>query len=120
MKYEDGTCTWEHLTESFSIQRHALRLDQPIEFGQGGDEGFRLDCPGPNGAPRRFARIDFSWGFNFWWFLSHIDLKIPSEHTQNRKRYSAEIQMSHFFSAGPDERINDNEVSFELFVSLVV
>ena len=113
MKYEDGSCSWEQLKDSFTIERHSLKLAQPIDFDGTFGDGyeFRLDCPGPDGAPRRFGRVDFSWGFNFWWFLAHIDIKIPSEHTQNGKRYSAEVQMAHFFSTEPGNDRNDNEVS---------
>lgn len=116
MKYEDGSCDWEQLHNSFTIERHSLKLAQPIEFGTGygedADFGFRIDCEDPLGRGRRFARIDFSWGFNYWWFLSHIDLKIPSEHTQNGKRYSAEVQMAHFFSTYPENDRQMNEVCF--------
>jgi hypothetical protein len=113
MKYEDGSCTWDQLESSFTIERHSLKLAQPIEYGAGfGDVyGFRIACEERSGAARRFARIDFSWGFNFWWFLSHIDIKVPSEHTQNGKRYAAEVQMGHFFSTFPEDDRQMNEVS---------
>lgn len=108
MKYEDASCSWDQLEEhqSFSIERHALRINQPIERADG---DLRLACPRPGG--RRWGRIDFSKGFSQWWFLSHIDVKIPSEHTQEGKRYSAEVQMAHFYSVSGDVAGVDNEVS---------
>lgn len=32
------------------------------------------------------------------WFLSHIDIHTPSEHTQEGKTYDAELQLQHFYS----------------------
>jgi hypothetical protein len=107
MKYEDSTCTWEQLvkTQAFTIERHALKMTQPLEITP---EVTRLDCPANDG--RRFGRIDFSRGFHDWWFLSHIDFKLPSEHTQEGKRYSAEVQMAHFYSLGASDAGIDNQV----------
>lgn len=121
MKYEDGSCTWEQLEDSFTIERHALKVSQPVEFNEalGDGKGFRLDCASPDG-PRRFARIDFSWGFNWWWFQSHLDIKIPSEHTQNGKRYSAEVQMAHFFEIKGSAAREENEVSSTVHIHVVV
>lgn len=50
------------------------------------------------GRGSRFGRIDYSKGFSDWWYLSHIDVRIPSEHTQEGRRYDAEIQLAHFYS----------------------
>jgi hypothetical protein len=107
MKYEDSSCTWEQLVDkkAFSIERHALKVTQPLEITP---EVTRLDCPADGG--RKFGRIDFSKGFSAWWFLSHIDFKVPSEHTQDGKRYSAEVQMAHFYSLGASEAGVENQV----------
>jgi len=127
MKYEDASCTLDDLidTESFTIERHGLRIAQPIstyELGTAADlerrphhfqneadlfpteqdPGVRLACArdrGPEeGLVSRFGRIDFSKGFSHWWYLSHTDVHVPSEHTQDGQRYDAEIQLHHFYS----------------------
>jgi hypothetical protein len=114
MKYEDSSCTWDQLVDkkAFSIERHALKMTQPVEIIP---EVTRLDCPAETG--RKFGRIDFSKGFSAWWFLSHIDFKVPSEHTQDGKRYSAEVQMAHFYSLGESESNVGNQV--RLYYGLV-
>ena len=110
MKYEDSSCTWQDLidADAITVERHALRVTQPVDDELGRMGNLRLDCPGP---PRRFGRIDFSKGFADWWFLSHIDFHVPSEHTQDGKRYSAEAQMYHFYSEESGNAAgNENEV----------
>mmetsp|Transcript_53447 Transcript_53447/g.130116 ORF Transcript_53447/g.130116 Transcript_53447/m.130116 type:complete len:611 (+) Transcript_53447:376-2208(+) len=106
MKYEDSFCTFDQLQQAnaFTIERHALRISQPIEVYRDFDndldgvaDGVRLMCRVP-GRGSRFGRIDFSKGFSDWWHLSHIDLKVPSEHVQEGKRYDAEFQLAHFYS----------------------
>lgn len=106
MKYEDSYCTWDQLIDSdaFTIERHALRITQPItvyddfdEDKDGVKDGVHLDCRIP-GRGSRFGRIDFSKSFSQWWYLSHTDIHSPSEHTQNGIRYDAEIQLHHFYS----------------------
>jgi hypothetical protein len=113
MKYEDSTCTWNDLDskQAFSIERHALKITQPLDYGNGGSEDIRLDCDAGGDLGRRFGRIDFSKGFSDWWFLSHIDFKVPSEHTQEGKRYSAEVQMAHFYSLSGADAGVDNEMA---------
>ena len=116
MKYEDSSCTWNDLVkaDAISIERHALRITQPMDDELGRFNNLRLDCPGTTHS-RKFGRIDFSKGFQDWWFLSHIDFKIPSEHTQDGKRYSAEAQMYHFYSEESGNLAgNENEVSLSL------
>jgi carbonic anhydrase len=112
MKYEDSTCSWSMLDakKAFIIERHGLKMIQPIDYGNGGDENMRLDCDDTDKG-RLFGRIDFSKGFHEWWFLSHIDFKVPSEHTQEGKRYSAEVQMAHFYSVTGEEAGVDNEMA---------
>ena len=111
MKYEDAACSWNDLTtkDAFSIERHTLKITQPLRYGS--DGSVSLDCTLGGDDGRRFGRIDFSKGFSFWWFLSHIDFKVPSEHTQEGKRYSAELQMAHFFSVSGEEAGVDNEMA---------
>ena len=109
MKYEDSTCSWHDLkrNDAFTIERHALKVTQPLEEASLG--GYRLDCPSSDG--RKFGRIDFSKGFSEWWFLSHMDFKVPSEHTQQGKRYSGEVQLAHFYSVSGEVAGVDNQVS---------
>jgi hypothetical protein len=100
--------------DAFKVERHGLRVTQPLdESGRVDDNGYvQLDCSVP-GEGRRWGRIDYSKGFAQWWFLSHIDFHVPSEHTQEGKHYSAEAQMYHYYQkesvdGGTD---NENEVS---------
>jgi hypothetical protein len=113
MKYEDSTCGLEDLIDhkAFSIERHGLRIKQPIEVYEklvndtdGVLDGVRLDCR-IAGMGSRFGRIDFSKGFSDWWYLSHMDVHVPSEHTQEGKRYDAEIQLYHFYSIPYDNEM---------------
>ena len=117
MKYEDSSCTWQDLidADAITVERHALRVTQPVDDELGRAGNLRLDCPGP---PRSFGRIDFSKGFADWWFLSHIDFHVPSEHTQDGKRYSAEAQMYHFYSEESGNAAgNENEVRLRLSIT---
>mmetsp|Transcript_18166 Transcript_18166/g.41859 ORF Transcript_18166/g.41859 Transcript_18166/m.41859 type:complete len:590 (-) Transcript_18166:1488-3257(-) len=106
MKYEDSYCTLDQLEEAdaFTIERHALRITQPIsvfddfrEDKDGVPDGVKLNCR-IEGRGSRFGRIDYSKGFSQWWHLSHIDIHTPSEHTQDGIRYDGEIQLQHFYS----------------------
>lgn len=119
MKYEDSYCTMEQLidADAFTIERHALRISQPIavydnftEDLDGVPDGVRLGCV-RKGKGSRFGRIDFSKGFSHWWYLSHTDIHTPSEHTQEGTRYDAEIQLHHFYSVTPGEAGINNEVA---------
>lgn len=95
MKYEDGTCNWEHVKDQFSIERHALQYKIPLR-----SDG-EIGCQAPNGE-RRFPRLDYSKGFNDWWFLSQTEISTPSEHVQQGKRYAAEVTLSHFYEFDSD------------------
>ncbi len=119
MKYEDSFCSLDQLidADAFTIERHALRISQPIEVyddfffdTDGVQDGVRLNCV-IEGLGSRFGRIDFSKGFSQWWHLSHIDIHTPSEHTQEGVRYDAEIQLHHFYSVTPAEAGINNEVA---------
>jgi Eukaryotic-type carbonic anhydrase len=107
MAYFDSSCTFDQLRSknSFRVDRHALRVIQPIVLGQ--NNTYELDCYNEG---RRWGRIDFSKGFSAWWQLSHIDFHVPSEHTQEGKRYDAELQMYHFYSITGEEAKINNEV----------
>ena len=106
MKYEDSYCTLDQLedADAFTIERHALRITQPItvydsrqDDKDGVPDGVKLECR-IEGKGSRFGRIDYSKGFSQWWHLSHIDIHTPSEHTQDGVRYDGEIQLQHFYS----------------------
>eukprot|EP00536_Pseudo-nitzschia_multiseries_P002979 jgi/Psemu1/184841/e_gw1.42.19.1 len=113
MKYEDSFCSMEELIDQdqFTIERHGLRIGQPITVYKdmvndtdGVPDGVKLECR-IKGRGSRFGRIDFSKGFSHWWYLSHTDIHVPSEHTQEGKRYDAEIQMYHFYSIDYDNEM---------------
>jgi hypothetical protein len=108
MAYHDSSCSFGDLVRknAFTIERHALKINQPVR-DLGNDE-YIVDCNG-NGEPR-FGRIDFSKGFSDWWHLSHMDFSVPSEHTQEGKRYSGELQMYHFYSISGQAAGVDNQV----------
>mmetsp|Transcript_8669 Transcript_8669/g.18721 ORF Transcript_8669/g.18721 Transcript_8669/m.18721 type:complete len:449 (-) Transcript_8669:740-2086(-) len=106
MKYEDSFCSLDQLeaSDAFIIERHALRIAQPIsvyddlaEDKDGVSDGVKLECK-IKGRGSRFGRIDYSKGFSEWWHLSHIDLHTPSEHSQDGIFYDGEIQLQHFYS----------------------
>ena len=104
MKYADGTCTFDHLkaANAFTVERHSLRMAQPLEKIDG---NYRLNCL-TQGRGRLFSRVDFSKGFINWWFLNHLEIKTPSEHVQEGKRYDAEVQMGLFYSVSAEENAN--------------
>jgi len=110
MKYEDAFCPLDQMIEkdAFTIERHALRVNMPIIVDD--SDTVEMDCI-IQGKGRRFGRIDFSKGFSQWWFLSHIDIHATSEHTQEGKRYDAELQMHHFYSVPSSVSGVDNEVA---------
>ncbi|KAG7372538.1 alpha carbonic anhydrase [Nitzschia inconspicua] len=127
MKYEDSFCSLEELIDSdaFTIERHGLRIQQPItvfdDYADDNDgvvDGVRLNCRIP-GNGSRFGRIDFSKGFSDWWYLSHIDLHVPSEHHQEGKQYSGEIQLYHFYSKDYDNEMATVSVFLEAYEDAV-
>jgi len=90
MNFQDGTCKWDDMSESFEISRHALQLHTPMR--NNGD----IDCANAQGE-RMYPRLDYSKGFPDWWHLDRTDIKTPSEHTQHGKRYAAEVTLAHFY-----------------------
>jgi hypothetical protein len=113
MAYHDSSCSFEDLVDknAFSIERYALKINQPLTAL--GNDNYKVDCNG-NGESR-FGRIDFSKGFSDWWHLSHMDFNVPSEHTQEGKRYSGELQMYHFYSVSGRDAGVDNQVRILLY-----
>ena len=109
MKYIDSACSYDQLVakNAIFVDRHALRIVQPIEPGGDGNMTHRLACRSTDAS---WGRIDFSKGFSQWWYLSHIDFHVPSEHMQEGKRYDGEIQMYHFYSVSGEEAGVNNEV----------
>ncbi|GKY93590.1 hypothetical protein MPSEU_000326400 [Mayamaea pseudoterrestris] len=97
MHRADSSCTWDELIRlnAFSIERHALQIKQPIESYEG---SYRNAC-----GRHVWGKIDYSKGLSDWWWLSHTDVHVPSEHTQEGKRYDAEIQLYHFYSVTAEE-----------------
>ena len=109
MKYIDSACSYDQLVakNAIFVDRHALRIVQPIVPGGDGNLTHRLACRSTDAS---WGRIDFSKGFSQWWYLSHIDFHVPSEHTQEGKRYDGEMQMYHFYSVSGEEAGVNNEV----------
>jgi hypothetical protein len=107
MAYFDSGCTFDDLKKknAFSIERHALKITQPMSSNEDGGRIRNLEC-----SRNSYGRIDFPKGYSQWWYLSHIDFHVPSEHTQNGKRYSGELQMHHFYSVTGAQAGVDNEV----------
>jgi len=90
MNFEDGSCKWDDMEESFEINKHALQIHTPMRSN--GD----INCANAEGE-RLYPRLDYSKGFPDWWHLDRTDVKVPSEHTQHGKRYAAEISLAHFY-----------------------
>lgn len=107
MSFYDGSCTWEDIVDNqhgashkhnFFIRRHALQMMIPTD-----DDG-KLKCsPGPDGYPL-WPKLDYSKGFPEYWWMSHLEIKTPSEWTQEGKRYDAEIVMSQFYERDWDDQ----------------
>lgn len=114
LAYYDSSCSYDDLrrTNSFVVDRHSLKVVQPLDKSAAQSDGrYRIDCAGQPNTGRRWGRADFPKGFSQWWLLSHLDFKMPSEHTQEGKRYSAEVQLHHFYSVTSEVAGIDNEVS---------
>jgi hypothetical protein len=68
-----------------TVERHALRLAQPVERVDG---TWRVNCL-EQGRGRLSSRLEMSGGFSQWWRLNHLEIHTPSEHTQEGRRYDA-------------------------------
>jgi len=108
MAYENGSCKWDDIINNkssrdrnnFKIERHALQILQPIN-----NKG-KLQCKSKKEDKEpMFPRLDYSKGFPDWWFLSHTEVTVPSEHTQHGKQYDAEVHLSHFYSVKHNRKI---------------
>jgi hypothetical protein len=51
---------------AFTIERHSLRITQPITVLDQKTNELQIDCVFPDGRGRKFGRIDFSRGFSQW------------------------------------------------------
>jgi Eukaryotic-type carbonic anhydrase len=109
MKYYDSSCGYDELRElnAFTIERYGLKIKQPMGTSKSGNF-YGIACSQQPGTGRRWGRVDFPKGYSQWWLLSHIDFHVPSEHTQNGKRYSAELQLHHYYSVTAEEAGIDN------------
>jgi Eukaryotic-type carbonic anhydrase len=120
MAHLDSSCSYDELKRknAFIVDRHVLKIVQPIS-GTGSDHNdlLTIDCNGQ--GSKRWGRIDFPKGYSDWWLLSHIDFHVPSEHTQNGKRYAAELQLFHFYSVSGNDAGVDNEVRKRSFLCVL-
>lgn len=99
MGYKNGDCA-RFPAMNFTVERHVLRAMQPL-------------LPDGNSVCLEPANIDFSMGFPDPWHLLFTDIKVPSEHMQDGKRYDAEVVLSHEYSyKGNNERFIGNVVIF--------
>ncbi|KAL7567702.1 hypothetical protein ACA910_012039 [Epithemia clementina (nom. ined.)] len=78
MNYEPGNCRFGRM--NFEILPHVLRAYQP-DYCQ------------------VIPTIDYSMGFPDDWILEFTDIAVPSHHTIEGHRFSAEVIMSHVYSA---------------------
>lgn len=117
ISYYDSSCSYDELREKngFTIERYGLRITQPMTTAKK-DSGavtggvYSIDCIGSDAGGRRWGRADFPKGYSQWWLLSHIDFHVPSEHTQEGKRYDGELHMYHFYSQPASVTGVDNEM----------
>jgi hypothetical protein len=63
----------------------------------------------PNKCPGRQPNIDFSMGFPYPWLLKFTDITIPSHHTQDGKRYDAEVVLTHVYSRNNPKKMVRSE-----------
>jgi hypothetical protein len=93
MQHKPDSCSWEDMVNknTFEIMRHSLRINIPTT-----PDG-EVDCIRPTDGERRWPRLDYSKGFPNWWWMSHMDLSVPSQHFQEGKRYAAELTLAHFY-----------------------
>ena len=90
MQTREDTCTFEDVKNSFSIERHALRLEIPqLPDGQ-------IACVDQLGQ-RLYPRLDYSKGFPNWWWMQRIEIMAPSSHKQEGVQYAAEVILQHFY-----------------------
>jgi hypothetical protein len=116
MEYRDSSCTFQELKEKngFTIERFAARITQPTnwyEYMTDQSKVYKIDCINQYKDKRRaWGIIDFPRGYSDWYYLSHIDFKVPSEHYQEGVQYDGEIQLHHFYSVTPEVAGVHNQV----------
>ena len=84
MVFKDGNCA-RFTQMNFTVERHGVRAMQPL-------------LPDGNSICSDPSNIDFSMGFPDPWHLLFTDIKVPSEHVLEGKRYDAEVVLSHEYS----------------------
>jgi hypothetical protein len=89
MQTRDDTCSFDDMRNSFSIERHGLRIEMPQQ-----DDG-QIACE--EFGQRMYPRLDYSKGFPNWWFLQRTEIFVPSQHTQEGIQYAAEVVLEHFY-----------------------
>jgi hypothetical protein len=102
MGYKNGDCA-RFPAMNFTVERHVLRAMQPL-------------LPDGNSMCLARANIDFSMGFPDPWHLLFTDIKVPSEHMQDGKRYDAEVVLSHEYSnkGNNDRFVSDVTISLRI------
>jgi hypothetical protein len=70
-------------------------------------ESGELQCNDPSLGRHAFPELDYSKGFPNFWQLSHTEISVPSQHTQEGKRYDVEVSLAHAYENGD---IPKNEV----------
>lgn len=73
MHHHDSSCTFDELVRlnAFTIERYALKINQPIEEY---DDYYRVACS--DNGEHYWAQLDYSRGFSNWWWLSHTDFHV--------------------------------------------
>lgn len=124
MKYQEGACTWEDLVDNdesihrnnFLIRRHALQILIPV------DEGGELKCYNKSiDDDKQYPRLDVSKGFPQYFHLAHTEISVPSQHTQEGKRYDAEVSLAHFYSVDflPNNQVRMSRFFMNKFINIL-
>ena len=74
---------------TFRINEDVLQIVHPV------DQQGRLQCTGSGGLPRLQFAVTPSDDSEFW-YLSHSEITVPSQHSDHGMQYDAEIQLSHY------------------------
>jgi hypothetical protein len=84
MNFVRGNCRFSKM--DFQILPHVLRVYQPPE----------CDVE---------PTIDFSKGYPVPWRLEFTDISVPSQHTQDGRRYDAEVNLHHTYGVNGFDRL---------------
>jgi hypothetical protein len=115
MAYRPDSCSWEDMAtkDTFQIERHALQIHIPTN-----DDG-DIDCTRKSDNARRWPRLDYSKGFPDWWWMSRMDVTVPSQHHQEGVQYAAEVTLAHFYEIGhPKNQVRLRPVKNHLLVNM--